>query len=534
MDDSLGSERRRVRLVAASTVALTFLAFAPTLGNGFVTTWDDGVYVVHNAKIQGLSLATVRWAFTSFHAHFWAPLTWLSLALDHAIWGLDPLGYHLTNALCHAAAAGLVFAVALELLAAPACGISPGMPRVAAALLAALLWSLHPLRVESVAWVTERKDVLSALFGIAAFLAYVRHARGAARPFWRSRAYAAALGLGALSLAAKPALATFPVVLLLVDWVPLGRFAREGARALLLEKLPWVALGMVATALTAVGFAGSYMPLTEASVVSAVLIALRGTWAYLWLTVWPSALSPFHLHPGQVSVLDPAYLAPAAAVVALTVAAVAVARRRPVLAAAFLAFLALLAPGLSSARVGVTAMADRFTYLPAIPLSLLSAAGLVRAVAGRSARVRVAASAAAIAVLAVLALVTVRQIGVWHDDVSLWTRAIDLQPRFSGRMYSERAQAHAMRGDLRSALADMDEAVNIASAKRYGMMQDLYARRARLRAGLGDAEGAASDFGTAIEAAPVSARSWFARERDETLRALGRADLAGEDPGGHR
>jgi tetratricopeptide (TPR) repeat protein len=529
MSTPLDPERWRDRSALLAGVAVTFLVFAFTLRNGFVATWDDGIYVLNNDSIRELSLATVGWAFSAVH-HLWAPLTWLSFALDHAVWGLDPFGFHLTNTLCHALDAGLVFWLALEVLGSS----SPGLPRGtrrAAALLAAVAWSLHPLRVESVAWVSERKDVLSALLGIAAVLVYLRYAKSAARTFWRSGSYAVALGLYVLSLFAKPSFVTLPLVLLILDWYPLRRFGSEGARTVLLEKAAFIVPAGVVTAITSAAFEGAGVPLVDLDVGSRILVALRATWDYARLSAWPSGLSPFYLHPLRVSVLDPAYLLPAAGVVALTATAVVQARRRPALAAAWLGFLALVAPGLAATNVSDTAMADRFTYLPAIPLSLLAAGTIASFVSRRSSRTLLSVGGGgAIVLIATLIGLTVRQISFWRDDVTLWTRAIDVRPHFSGRMYFMRAGAHEMRGDWRNALLDMDEAIAIASAKRYARMQDLLSRRARILAQSGNLEGAAADLGRAIEAErSPPGRSGLHRERAEVYRALGREDLAAED-----
>jgi hypothetical protein len=503
-------ERRHARWALAGTFAAALLVHLPGVRNGFVPTWDDGNYVLYNQDIAELSLATVRWAFTSIphYSRFWAPFTFLSYAVDHAVWGLDPFGYHLTNALLHALSTALVFLLALEL-------VPEERWPVPTAALAALLWALHPLRVESVAWIAERKDVLSAAFGVAAVLAYVRHAKGSARPAWRSRAHWAALALAVLSLASKPTLATLPAVLLVLD-AYLGRFRREGARALLVEKAPWVLLAAIATVVTAIGFEGCYIPLERSGVLSSVLIGLRATWEYLRFTAWPVALSPFHLYPGQVSPLDPAYLLPALAVVALAVAAVAGARRWPAPAAVYLCYLALVAPGALATRTGMTEMADRFTYFPAIPLSILAAAAfgaLATRATSRAARAGIIAAAAA--VLMLLSALTVRQTRVWRDEVTLWTGAIEARPGHSGRVYESRAAAWAERGEWDRASADLGEAIAIAAAKRYVGLGALYAQRARFRARSGDREAAAADWARAIASAPPDQRAAFEAGRAE-------------------
>ncbi|MBL0275209.1 MAG: tetratricopeptide repeat protein [Anaeromyxobacter sp.] len=529
MSAPAGADRRRDRGALLAVACVTFLVFAFTLRLDFVATWDDGIYILGNENIRQLSLATVGWAITAVQ-HLWAPVTWLSFAVDHAIWGLDPFGFHLTNAVCHALAAGLVAWLALEVLQAA----SPGLPRRTSrvvALAAALVWALHPLRVESVAWVSERKDVLSGLLGLLAVLAYLGYARSPAGPGRRWGAYGLALACYALSLGAKSALVTLPLALLLLDWVPLRRFGAEGLRALLLEKLPFFLLAGVVTAITFVPFQGAGLSLQESGLESRALIALRSTWDYLGMSLWPSGLSPFYLHPIRASLQDPAFLLPSLGTLALTAAALWQARRRPALAATWLAYLVLLAPGLMATQVSDTAMADRFTYLPAIPLTLLLAAGLgaladrVRAPAGLA-----VAGAVALGVLVTLSVLTVRQISYWQDDVTLWTRAIDVRPHFSGRIYFMRATAHEQRGDLKSALVDVDEALAIATAKRYGRLQDLHTKRARIRKQAGDLAGALADYSQALatESSP-DLRAMLLAERAEVHRGLGQADLADED-----
>jgi tetratricopeptide (TPR) repeat protein len=516
------ADGRRWDLAAlAACLLLAFLAFAPTLGHGFLVNWDDGPYVLQNEHLRSLGPATVLWAFTSFHSYFWAPLTWLSFAVDHALWGLDPFGYHLGNVLFHALDAGLVFLVARRLLALGAPGWRASTTR-SAALLAALGWALHPLRVESVAWVAERKDVLSGALGLLSVLLYLRHAAGPARRPWRSPPFLGAFTLFALSACAKPSLTTLPAVLLLLDGWPLGRLRGQGWRAALLEKAPWLLVSAGATLLTLRAHAEVAMPLEFSDVPSRVLIALGATWRYLALSLWPAGLSPFYLHPGQVSPLDPAYLLPALAVLALTGAALWQARRRPAITAAWFAYLALVAPGLSSTQVSLTAMADRFTYLPAIPLTLLAAAGAAGLLERwPSRRARAAGWTACAAAVLGLTAVTLRLEPVWKDDVSLWTRAIEVRPHFSGRTYFMRAIALEQRGDLGAAARDLDEALAIAAAKRLPQIGDLYLRRARLRGRLGDLAGAAQDYDQAAAAEPAQAGA-LQGEREDLRRALER------------
>jgi len=543
---------RREAGIFASLAAITFLCFAPALRNGFVVTWDDGPYIVDNEHIRTLSAELVRWAFLDFHSSYWAPVTWLSFAVDHALWGLDPAGFHLTNNLLHALNAGLFFLVCRRLLqaardrarpaeAAEAPGPWPAALRFdAAAILAALLFAIHPLRVESVAWATERKDVLSLAFGLLAVLAYLRHARGASGreppatapwAFTDSPPYWWAAGLFLLALLSKPTLVALPLALLVLDWCPLGRIGRASLAGVVAEKLPLIVISAGVSAVVMLAHSQAAMPMSESSLASRIFIGIKATVEYLRLTAWPTELSPFYLHPGNVDVASLEYLLPLGALVAVTAACATAARRYPMFLAAWLVYLVMLLPGLASTQVSLTSMADRFTYAPTLSVALCAAASVVallERVAARRWAVALVAAAVAALLLASAAL-TVRQISFWKDDVTLWSRAIDLRPRASGRAYFQRATGHMVKGDPQSAAADMNEAIAIALSKHRPNMQDLYLRRAQIRRQAGDLEGAIADYGRAIEADASPMRALYLRERATAYRAQGREDLATRD-----
>jgi hypothetical protein len=511
---------------AAACVLITFVAFLPSLRNGFVETWDDGTFIVGNSIIRQLDAATVREAFLGTKAHYFAPLTYLSYALDYKVWGLDPFGFHLTNAILHALNAGLAFLVALGVLASA--GLAERTSRWGA-LVAALAWALHPLRVESVAWATERKDVLSLLFGLAAILAYLGHGRSGA-PFWRSRGYAAALTLFCLSLLAKPALVTLPLVLVILDAYPLGRLGRGRWGTALVEKLPLVGIAAAASVhFTAASHAQLTLSLAEVGVVSRILIAIRSIWEHALDWAWPAGLSPFYLHPGAVTLGDPSYLLPAAIVLVVTGVAVVKARRHPAFSASWLTWLVALAPGLMAAQVSWVGRADRFTYFAALPLTVVVAAAAAQGLERLAPRARVAAAAGLVAGVALLAGLTVRQISFWHDDVSLWSRPIAVSPRLSGRVYTERSQARERLGDLNGARADMDDAIAIASSKNYAFIYTLYSRRARILAEIGRLREAADDYGRAIQADASPGVAETLRERSDLYMAMGETALADAD-----
>ena len=298
-------------LLAALVAVLSLAVFGRALGNGFVSL-DDEPYVTANPRVlEGLSWKGVRWAFTTTTEANWHPLTWMSHMADVSLYGTDPSGHHLTSLLLHGANAALVLLLLFRLTG------QPGRSTAAAA-----LFAVHPLRVESVAWVAERKDVLCAFFGLLALLAYTAWARR------RSGAgYAAACALLAASLLCKPMLVTFPLLALLLDFWPLRRFERDSAPGLVAEKLPMAilaaAFSAIALRVQASGGAVAGLALSPAA---RVANALQSYVAYLEKTVLPSSLSVLYPHPGRAS---GAALAAAALLLAVCLAAVFFRRRAP-------------------------------------------------------------------------------------------------------------------------------------------------------------------------------------------------------------
>lgn len=520
---SVGRRRIAVALVILATIG----AFLPSLRNDFVTTWDDDGYVLFNPHIRELSFQTVRWAFTEFWCNYWAPLTWLSLAVDHAAWGLDPVGFHLTNVVLHALSAGLFLLVAHRLLAfAPAASGGEGdadARALPAAALAALLFALHPLRVESVAWVTERKDVLSVALGLGAVLAYLHHARAAAvraaapggargAP---GRAYALSVALYALSLLAKSHLVSLGVMLLVLDAFPLRRPAREGWRRLVLEKVPYLALAVPVAVLTALAHRPQTKSLADIDLATRVVVASRSLLTYLRLTVLPLDVSPVYLHPGNLRSLAAGDVLAVLAVLALAAALALSARRAPAVAAAGAIWAISLGPVSGLLQNGPQAMAGRFTYVPSMASALLAAAGLaaLHRRAGAGGR-RALAAAVAVALAAYVAL-TVRDVGWWRDDVTLWSRAIDLNPGATGKQYFLRAIAHQARGAWGPALVDLDEAQAIAARKGYRAAHEIMVARARVFRDMGDRARAIAEYERAAAVSPGREAQAYLAERAE-------------------
>ncbi len=468
--------------------ALVMVVFAPSLGFDF-TDFDDGAYVTRNPYLAlGFSLPGLRWAATSFHAVNWHPVTWLSLMLDYRLFGSDARGYHLVNLILH-----LLNAVLFGLL------LGRLTDRLAPAFAASLLWAVHPLRVESVVWISERKELLCALFWLLSLAAY-RH--WLARP--RTGRYLALLAAAAMAMAAKPMAVTLPVALLLLDWWPLGRFKR--GVWLLPEKLPLLLMATATSLLTVRAQREALASFELLPAVSRLANAARAVAAYLGKTLLPLDLAPFYPHHP----VSPGQLAAAALVLAAgTLLAVLVRCSRPSLSVAWWGFVLLLLPTLGLIQVGGQAMADRYTYLP----HLLLLGGAACAVRLPPARLAVAVALA----LACLAPVARAQVLLWRDDRTLFEHAVAVT-RGNWMMHYNLANVLSRRGETREA----EEHLRSAIAAYPGFVE---ARNnlGSLLAVTGHDTEAEGQFRMALAIRPGHAPAWF--NLGKLLES--RADFAG-------
>jgi protein O-mannosyl-transferase len=350
----------------------------------------------------------MAFAFTSVGELYWHPLTWLSHALDVELFGAAPAGHHLTSLLLHALAAGLLCLVLIRL----------GAGTYAAAA-GSLLWALHPLRVESFAWLAERKDVLCAAFFLAAIATYLRYLDRPSR--WR---YAAWLSLGGLALMSKPTAVSLPVVLLLLDFWPRRR--KAPLPRLLVEKLPLAAAAAAVALLTLAGQrrAGATALLQDIALPIRLENAAVSCIRYLGKMFWPADLNPFY--PYQPHLPAVWVIASTALLAAVTAIAILQWKRRPWLLFGWLWFLVTLLPNAGLVQAGWQSMADRFTHLPMIGI-VIAVVWTVSDWAGAHPWGRRAAGWTAGVALAALAALTIRQIGYWHDSQTLSLRSIALE-----------------------------------------------------------------------------------------------------------
>jgi tetratricopeptide (TPR) repeat protein len=495
--------------------------------------YDDDRYVTDNVHVRaGLHWATVKWAFTNYDEANWHPLTWLSHALDCQLFGLNPAGHHYINVLLHAVNVVLLFWILWQ-----ATGYSGRSLAVAA------LFALHPVNVESVAWVAERKNILSMLFFLLALAAYGIYAR---RP--STGRYLGVAALFACGLMSKPMIITLPFVLLLWDYWPLKRVAGAGAATdfavrplswLALEKLPLMILSAASAIVTMKAQrAGEAIRSVVQYPMGIRLENAAISYArYVGKAVWPSRLSPIYPHQGHSLSL---WQAGAAGFVLLVVTVLVIAaRRHRYLLVGWFWFLGTLVPMIGLVQVGNQAMADRYAYLPFIGLFIFVCWGVTEWAAARHVSMKLLGAAGAICV-AGLAMAAHRQIGFWKDNVTLWSHAVEVTPpnfiaedNLGGALIEEDHTDEAMVHFRRAAAIEPSDPMSrlnlAADEQRHGNIPLAIAQLtrvieatndARLRATafsdlgycyrqIGDRVHAKQSFQTAINLRPGTFRAWL-------------------------
>jgi len=423
-----------------AVAVLTFLVFSPALLNGFVE-WDDQVNLLQNPNYRGLGWPQIRWMFTSTLMGHYIPVTWLTFGLDYTLWGMNPFGYHLTNNLIHAANAALFYLVALRLLSKAT--VLTGDALRSSSVLAALFFALHPLRAESAAWATERRDVLAGLFFLLTVLMYVEASEADGRR--RGRLLVGSMACYVLALLSKSIVMTLPAVLILLDIYPLGRLSprwgmwRDAAeRSVVKEKLAYLVLGL-AGALTAYWAVASHRYLTDMTKFGwsgRLTIATYSFWFYLEKTLVPLSLSPVHELPVTVSPLELRFAVGWIAVIAISVVALALRGRWPAGLALWAYYIIILGPVSGLVHAGHQITHDRYSYISCLGWSLLfgavvgSVARIAATKAARPALIRAAAGASAVWILA-LGLLAWQQVQVWRNTETLWSFAVEADPSCS-------------------------------------------------------------------------------------------------------
>jgi tetratricopeptide (TPR) repeat protein len=474
--------------------------------------------------------------FSTFHLGHYQPLSWVTFGLDYLLWGMDPFGYHLTNLLLHTANAVIFYFAARHLLSFiffPSMA-GKGLQLRIASVIAALFFAIHPLRVESVVWLTERRDVLSGLLVLCSLLFYLR-AASAPDAVSRWRRLGIAVGFYGLSLFSKATGITLPAILLVLDIYPLRRLGHGNrrwfgmeVRHVWWEKVPFVILAIPFSvlALMAQREAGALMLLEQYGVAARTAQALFGIAFYLWKSVFPVRLSPLYQLSNTFHPSDSPFVLSGLVVLALSVVMFAYRRRWPGGLASWVCYVIVVSPMLGIAQSGVQMVADRYTYLSCLCWAIMVGAciylGWNRWGAGRTSQNAFVAAAGLVAsFLLVLGGLTWRQSGVWHDSERLWSYAAAITPE-SSLVHCNLGLALEKRGDFEGAIQNYRTALktNPASALAYH-------NRGHAYNSLGDYKKAIEDFNRAIEIKPKYTEAYI--NRANAYNSLGNYRQAIED-----
>ena len=474
-----------VTIIVCGLVAITLIVFGQTIRHDFVN-YDDDTYVYQNPQVlHGVTIRGCSWAFTHSHSANWHPLTWISHMLDCQVWGLQPGGHHLTSVLLHAVAAVLLFIVLRRMTGA--------LWRSA---FVAALFAVHPLHVESVAWIAERKDVLSGVFFVLTLVAYVYYV---GKPGSWGR-YLLLVGLFALGLMSKPTLVTTPFVLLLLDYWPLRRFSAQPlgksrhrqttqsrAWVPIIEKLPLFVLCAASSLATILAQKSSITAVAGLPLAWRIKNAVVSYVLYLREFIWPARLAVLYPHPENNLSLWQVSLA-IVVLALITTGTFVLRKKRPYLIVGWLWYLGMLVPMIGLIQVGFQSRANRYTYLPHIGLYIMVAWGLTDAVASLPKR-RPVLSAAGVVVLLLLTSLASIQTSYWKNSESLWIHTL--------RVTSDNAVAHNNLGNFYLDHDRVDEAL-----EQYKVSLDISRPFADQKSRLGLSERAYADaennFGLAL------------------------------------
>ena len=537
------SERYYLALLVA---LITFALYLPSLGNEFLASWDDGDYVLNNVHIRSLNLSLLKWAFFDFYASNWHPLTWISHALDYAVWGLKPWGHHLTNIILHGVNTFILIFLVFRLVERAKGSTESSEPSLflnqraitITGVVTGLLFGLHPLHVESVAWISERKDLLCALFYLLSVVMYLKYEEGNLEKLvekpalmlfnWR---HLPALGFFILALLSKPMAVTLPFVLLILDWYPLKRIhSLRTFSVAFIDKLPFIALSVISSILTILAQRTqmAFQLMEFVPFPTRVIVAAKSLMTYLWKVVFPFHLVPFYPYPETLSPTPTDYILAYIPLVAITIASVAFARKRKLWLSVWGYYVITLLPVIGILQVGRQAMADRYMYLPSVGpfliLGLLSAWIWARVSVLDSWKQVAKYLSTSIAVIALcfISYLTFEQIGIWKNNIDLWSYVIEKEPKAYSAYYIRSFMTKGKKGQLDKALEDADKAIalNPTFWPSYKNRADIF-ERMRLF------DKALADYDKAIAIRPSDAEIYY--NRGMLFEKIGQRDKAAVD-----
>ena len=479
----------KILIVYIILTVVTLAVFWQVNKYGFVN-FDDQVYVTENSHIQsGITSSGLRWAFSTNHAEFWHPLTWLSLMLDYRLIGLNAGGYHITNLILHILSALLLFWLFNRMT---------GM--IWRSAFVAAVFALHPLHVESVAWIAERKDVLSAFFWMLTLCLYVYYTE---RP--AIKRYLLVLFSFVCALMSKPMVVTLPVIMILLDYWPLGRFeSRKNKSNLILwqlkEKTPFFILSAVFSIIT---IYAQYNPSTDIyPLISRLANALVSFVTYLEKTFWPHDMAVFYPFPAQIPLWQT--MVAAFLIIAISAAVILMARRLPYLFVGWLWYVITLLPVIGIIQVGDFSMADRYHYLPSIGIAVMLAWGVPSLMKSEETRKNILFPAA-ITFLTLLSVLTWQQCGQWKNSITLFSHALQ-STKNNAFAHNNVAPSLAEEGKIEEAIDHYNEAIRLDPD-----YPDAYSNRGNAYATLGQHQQAIEDYNKAIRLKPDFAIAYYNR-----------------------
>lgn len=515
-------KNKNIYLIVISLIVFSLAVFGSIKDNDFINLDDPG-YITQNHQIQsGIHADSIKWAFTTTYFSYWHPLTWLSLMLDWSIFQDHAGGYHLINLYLHIGTAIILFFFLYKTTR----NIWPSA-------FASAFFALHPLRVESVAWACERKDILSMFFGMASIYAYASYAETC-----KFSKYIICFVLFAMSLMSKPLLATLPFVLLLLDYWPLGRWTKNNLSCcynetdgLILEKVPFLILSIISSmvAMWSQNNVGAMISLEKLSLSTRIAHALISYLDYLEKIFWPAKLAVYYPYDYSVPFLK--VLISGIILMAMTFAVLYYIKKLPFLFAGWFWYLGTLIPVIGLVQVGMQGMADRHTYLPFIGIAIILAWGVPFFMKSEATRKKVLFPAA-LAVLAILSFLTWRQCGYWKNSITLYEhtlkvtednclisknlgdallaegkamesikhydKSISLEPYFVDA-YNNRGSAYFRLGQYQPAIEDFTKAIRFSNDVNT---HTYYNNRGSAYCKLGQYEPAMEDFTKAINGKP--------------------------------
>jgi protein O-mannosyl-transferase len=525
---------------------LTMFIYFPALDNQFVT-WDDPEYAYDNPHIRLFNVEFIKWAFSTFYFANWHPLTWISYAIDYSIWKSDPFGYHLTNVFLHGIntflVVTIVFALWHEAVKLPENSSRPlQFKGYALSAVTGLLFGLHPVHVESVAWISERKDVLCACFFLLSIYLYIQYTKKplSSQPAsliasFTSKYYIFTLLAFILSLLSKPMAVTLPAVLIILDFYPLNRIAKHSLKNIILEKLPFLLLSIGSSILTLLAqySGGAVQSTTGSPLLVRTLVSFKSILLYIQNMLWPFLLLPFYPYPTDIhaiSIVSIEYVLYLIVFIAFSsiFLFISLKKKKHVWLAAWSFYIIMLLPVLGLIKFGNQSMADRYTYLPSIGPFLIFSIGTVWLLDKLATFLRhdkahkIIFSTFTILLSVLLSDLTLKQIQIWKNGETLWNKVLFNDITFVSA-YLGRGRYYSQTNQWEKAIQDFTQAITLdpMTPKHYYFRGTSYLNT-------GHYEEALTDLTKAVQLSPESSYKHYTNRAIAFIR-LNRFDEALSD-----